>query len=165
MGLDMYLFSRGGVNADTGEKIQDDEIGYWRKFNALHSLFLEVGGAEPDSNYEEVPLTLENLEYIYNICCSIRDILDKAPKYDYDDDWDRREVKVDDPLKYEGPYFFDVDTQHEVGLLMAPRGGFYWGDTDIDDIYQCKLLKTIPILEKVIELAKQGEEIYYYCWW
>ncbi len=165
MGLDMYLFARGGTNADKSERVEDDEIGYWRKFNALHSLMLEVGGADPDSNCEEIPLTLENLQHIYDICKEVKDILDKAPKFDYDNDWDIREVEVDDPLTHDGPYFFNEETKEQVCKLMEPQDGFFWGDTDIDDFYHVKVTQTIPILEKAIELAKQGEELYYYCWW
>ena len=162
MGLDMYLFARGGVNADTGEKIEDDEIGYWRKFNALHSLFLEVGGAEADSNCDEVPLTLENLEYIYSICKEVKDILDKAPKYSYDND---AEIIVDDVEDFNDDYYFDSEVADAVRDLLAPREGFFWGDTDIGFRYHLKVTRTLPILEHAIELAKQGEEIYYYSWW
>lgn len=164
MGLDMYLFARGGVNADTGERIQDDEIGYWRKFNALHSLFLEVGGADPDSNCEEVSLTLENLEYVYGICKEIKDILDKATKYSY---LDNTEIMVNDVENYEDDYdyYFASEVEDAVCGLMAPHGGFFWGNTDVDYEYHHKVARTLPILEKAIELAKQGEEIYYYCWW
>jgi len=158
MGLDMYLFARGGVNADTGEKIQDDEIGYWRKFNALHNLFLEVGGADADSNCEEVPLTLENLEYIYSICKEVKDILDKAQKYHYYD-------KVENTEIFNDNYYFDQETEEAVRDLMAPRGGFFWGNTDIDSWYYDKITQTLPILDDAIKLAKQGEEIYYYSWW
>lgn len=37
MGLDMYLGSRNKIE----KNIVNDEIAYWRKFNALHSWFVE----------------------------------------------------------------------------------------------------------------------------
>lgn len=162
MGLDMYLFARGGVNADTGDKIEDDEIGYWRKFNALHHLFLEVGGAQLDSNCEEVPLTLENLEYVYGICKKVKDILDAAPKHDSDG----KPIAVKDALDYEGEnYFFSDEVCEQAIKLLDPQEGFFWGNTEIDDFYHYKVCSSLPILERAIELAKQGEEIYYYSWW
>lgn len=158
MGLDMYLFARGGVNADTGERIEDDEIGYWRNFNALHGLFLQIGNADADLNNDKIALTLADLEYIYSICREVGEILDKAQKYSYFD-------KIENTAIVNDNYYFDQETEDAVRDLMSPREGFFWGTTCIDFRYHFEVTRTLPILERAIELAKQGEEIYYYCWW
>lgn len=169
MGLDMYLYARGGVNIDTGEQLKDEEIAYWRKFNALHTLFLEVTGADLDSNCEELDLTEENLVSILNTLQQVKLILDKAPKYiekETEDGIISQPIDVEDILVYEGDDFiFDEETNELIQELLPPQGGFFWGSTNIDSWYYEDVVRAIPDIQNALDLTRQGERIYYYCWW
>lgn len=169
MGLDMYLYARGSINIDTGERLKDEKLAYWRKFNALHALFLEVAGADPESNCEEINLTEENLATILDTLQQVKLILDKAPKYiekETEDEVVFQPIIVNDILLYEGDNFiFDETTDELVQELLPPRSGFFWGGTNIDSWYYDDIARAIPDIQNALDLAKQGERIYYYCWW
>lgn len=155
MGLDMYLFKRGGMNIDTNEKIQDEELGYWRKFNALHGCILELTHANPDSNCEEISLSKEDIEDILRTLKQVQSILTMA-----------RHVQLDSiDGESSTDYTFYQGVIDDVCAIFPPCSGFFWGGTDIDNWFELEVADSIPIFEKALVLANEGEEIYYYCWW
>lgn len=68
MGLDMYIASRNKIE----KKIVNDEIAYWRKFNALHSWFVEnvQNGVDDCNKYpvsrEQLIVLIDLLEKVQN---------------------------------------------------------------------------------------------------
>lgn len=153
MGLDMWIYKRGHQVHDevSGESYreQDTEIGYWRKFNALHAYILDLTNSASDSNCEEIDLSEEDVNNILDTLNQVRLILEKGTKIEKDENW----------------YTFDEDTTYEVAELLPPRSGFFFGSTSIDNFYYEDVLDSIDIFDKALNIIKDGEEIYYYCWW
>ena len=144
MGLDMYLFQRN-INRRVDSEVDDIEIGYWRKFNALHHYILELTESAPDSNCEAVDLTEENIKVILADLYAIKEVLDAST--------------VDE----DGVY--DEEVRDKVCDIMPPASGFFWGDVCVDDYYAHNITESINIFENALKLIRDGEDIYYYCWW
>lgn len=58
MGLDMYLYA--GKDADGDE----NEVGYWRKANAIHKWFTDTCNNGDENNCELIKVSLENLHVL-----------------------------------------------------------------------------------------------------
>ena len=86
MGLDMWIYKHGHHVHDevSGESYreQDIEIGYWRKFNALHAYILDLTNSTSDSNCEEIDLSEEDVNNILDTLNQVRLILEKGTKAD-----------------------------------------------------------------------------------
>ena len=153
MGLDMWLYKRGHTVHDemTGKTYVEDpeEIGYWRKFNALHAYILELTNSPADTNCEPVDLSQSDVETILDTLNQVRSILEKGVKLEEDGDW----------------YLFDEDTSDAAAELLPPRSGFFFGSTTIDAYYYYDVCDAISIFENALKLINEGEEIYYDCWW
>ena len=154
MGLDMWLYKRGHTvhNEKTGKTYVEDpeEIGYWRKFNALHAYILELTNSPADTNCETVDLSKRDVETILDTLNQVRSILEKGVKLEEDyGDW----------------YLFDEDTSDAAAELLPPRSGFFFGSTTIDAYYYYDVCDAISIFENALKLINEGEEIYYDCWW
>lgn len=63
MGLDMYLYKK--LKGSEGP-VCYDEIGYWRKANAIHGYFDKLFGEVENTEYYKVPK--EKLVHLLNIC-------------------------------------------------------------------------------------------------
>ena len=154
MGLDMWLYKRGHTVHDemTGKTYVEDpeEIGYWRKFNALHAYILELTNSPDDTNCEPVDLSKSDVETILDTLNQVRSILEKGVKLEEDDgDW----------------YLFDEDTSDAAAELLPPRSGFFFGSTRIDSYYYYDVCDAISIFENALKLINENEEIYYDGWW
>lgn len=148
MGLDMYLFQRDHSNIES-----DIEIGYWRKFNALHGLiwFMKMDEYE-DDNTTEMTLTANEIESILSCLKEVKQSLEEGCTYETDEDGERY------------PVFTDAAIDKAMDLL-SPYPGFFFGSYEIDIWYYQNVKKSISIFENALELAEQGEEIYYYAWY
>ena len=135
MGLDMYLYQR---NQDKNE--DDIQVGYWRKFNALHAYILDITDSARDTNCAEINLDLYEVEEILDTLKRVKNILES-----------------------EGG--FSVENIDRVGALMPPAAGFFWGSQDINEDYLNDINRSIDIFERARTLLHDGQEIYYYCWW
>ena len=63
MGLDMYLY-----------KVQREQVGYWRKANAIHAWFeRKCGEGEPLDNCKEYYLNKEDLIELRDLCKKVLD--------------------------------------------------------------------------------------------
>lgn len=141
MGLDMYLHQR------THDESDDIELAYWRKFNALHGLIVDLTDTIND-NCTEIDLSIEVLEDILNQLITVRDILADG----YLHETDNGDV-------------YDEDTTARVCEYLPPRPGCFFGSYEIDEWYAERVRDSIPVFEEALELAKSGAEIYYYAWY
>lgn len=153
MGLDMYLYERDKVTKE------EREIGYWRKFNALHSFIANLKD-KPDTNCDKLWLTKENINYIYETITTALDIMDA----------DKPRVLVrlsgqDKLEEYDYDYIFPEETQDKVKEILAPCKGFFWGSDDVDMYYYVALKRSKEIFEKAKESKKKGNRVFYYSWW
>ena len=157
MGLDMYLdkrtsvrnwshqtkderysvsVKRGGKRLD---KIQPkrithiiEEIGYWRKFNALHRWFVEnvQEGNDDCKQYWVSQNALEDLLVVLKKVAESRNrLVENLP---------------------------DTDTAEKT---LPTVGGFFFGGTEYDEYYYDEVERTITIIE---EALKDTDADYYY---
>lgn len=155
MGLDMYLYQR--KNKGTYNKLTniikyegDEEIGYWRKFNALHALILDLTDSSRDVNCEEIDLSTEIIEQILDTLKQVNDLI--SP---YVDSQRIENYELDLPEE-----IFD-----QVINLLPPQPGFFWGSTIIDAWYVDNIVHSIVIFEHALKLSNEGKQIFYYGWW
>ena len=157
MGLDMYLdkrtsvrnwshqtkderysvsVKRGGKRLD---KIQTkrithiiEEIGYWRKFNALHRWFVEnvqEGNDDCKQYWVSQKALTDLLEVLKKVAASRNRLVDNLR---------------------------DTETAKE---NLPTVGGFFFGDTDYNEYYYDEVESTIKIIE---EAVKDTDADYYY---
>jgi hypothetical protein len=170
MGLDMYLYKKTyvknwnhtspeAINYITikqgGEERKDikperisyiiEEVGYWRKFNALHGWFVESCGNGEDSCQEiyvgedkmkELLETLKNVQTILNES----KLVTKVVK-----DWNGKDYEVQ-----------VYDKEDEIKETFSPTEGFFFGSTDVDTYFHKDVVSTIELIES---LLKENESI------
>jgi hypothetical protein len=180
MGLDMYLYKKTYVkNWDHmtpeekhtitvkkgGKKRTDikpericyivEQVGYWRKFNALHNWFVQ-NCANGVDDCKEMYVNSEEIKELLDTLKKVKDLLDKAPK---------RKTSVVVGWKggkdiTEEIDVYDVDEKLED--LLPTTSGFFFGGIEYDEYYYDQVCKTITLLE---ELSQEGSDIYYEASW
>lgn len=166
MGLDMYLYRKTYVgnqyvNEDqrvklilpkdnrryihiNEEKIVgiSEEVGYWRKANAIHNWFVQnvQKGADDCGEYY---VSGDNLKALKAACEHDLTLLESLKK-EYDQEY---------PEYY---IFKDVNLEN---LQIQPISGFFFGGTEIDRWYKEALEYTLEIINKAIEYCNCN---YYY---
>ena len=171
MGLDMYLYKKhyvknwshqtpeektkltvkkGGkkhpeINPDKVTYIQE-EVGYWRKANAIHVWFVanvQNGVDECQESYVDPT----KLKALLQTCISVRDnsnlITDK-----------------EGPNK-EGKVIEDTTFAED---LLPSQSGFFFGGTEYDEWYLKDIEDTIKILEAELKLEHRVEYYYRASW-
>lgn len=177
MGLDMYLTRKkyigGNYDFNNVEGIVDirkngkqipidlnklkyveEDIGYWRKANAIHKWFVDnVQDGEDDCKSYYVGK--EQLEELLNLCKEVK-----------------KKAKIIDGKVSNGSIFKDgkwekqyeegkiVENAEEISKILPTQEGFFFGCTDYDEWYMHDIYDTIEMLEKVLkeedELNKLG---------
>jgi hypothetical protein len=181
MGLDMYLskktyvqnwshnkpedqfevvVKKGGVTYPhinpSKVKYVEEEVMYWRKFNALHSWFVEnvQGGVdECQTSY----LHSETLSELVDVLKQVKHSLENSPK-------GKRQVVCgysDGKEMYdEIDVFEDTSVAEE---LLPTTSGFFFGGTEYDSYYLESVNETLEVLEKELEIPCDG--YYYHASW
>lgn len=114
-----------------------EEVGYWRKANAIHQWFVEncQDGVDDCKEYD---VSHEQLEELLNLC---KLALEHRPK-DGDEEID------------------DITPES----LLPTQSGFFFGSTDYDDYYFEDIENTINILEPLVadnkRIEKHNEELH-----
>jgi len=169
MGLDMYLYKKTYVqnwehhapeqkhivtvkkNGKTRKDIKPDrvtyvveQVGYWRKFNALHSWFVQ-NCADGEDDCREVNVNDEQLVELLEVLKKVKSVLDKS----------KLESKMLADWNGELVSHLVYDKEDEIKELLSPRQGFFFGSYEIDKYYKSDVEETIVLLE---ELMKENEE-------
>lgn len=163
MGLDMYLIAssysssvrKGGVKFPKElEQFKEDfnycrkeySIGYWRKFNALHS-FIVNEFADGEDNCQRIYLNDEDIEKILNVLKEVKESFKDAKIIKQEDNY----------IVYENP------TAKE---LLPTQEGFFFGSTEYDNYYLEDIDYSINLFEKVLKLIEEYDyDIYYQASW
>lgn len=181
MGLDMYMYRKlnvknwsfhkpeenwkitvrkGGkiykqINPEKIEYLQE-EIGYWRKANAIHQWFVENCG-EGEDNCEAVWVSKEKLQELLGVCKKIQASLDKSGK---------KTIKVKTGWNSDGDTYDDIEVYTDTSLaeeLLPTQEGFFFGGTEYGECYYQDLVDTQKILEEA--LKNTDGDFYYKASW
>lgn len=130
----------------------EEEVAYWRKFNALHAWF--VGEcADGVDNCQPIYVTTEKLEEVLGILKQVQEKLNnsKLVKKMVSGWGGETEVEV-------------YECEEEVEELFSPQSGFFFGSTEIDEWYKENVDDTIEVLENILKEEEKngGSGDYYY---
>ena len=137
-----YLHMRG--NHYRWESIFED-VGYWRKANAIHRWFVE-NVQEGNDNCGCYEVRKEQLEELLEICIKVRDASEMVDGmiengYTYENG-----KKV--PFMENGKYIANPEIAEE---LLPTTDGFFFGSTNYDEWYMKDIESTIDILTNVLQ--------------
>ena len=188
MGLDMYLtrktyvknwnhqkeegipqweivVNRGGKpysNIDSSKvKYIEEEVGYWRKANAIHSWFVknvQNGNDDCGEYWVDVDALKELLDTVNKVLDSIsmqKGVLLNGTIYD-------KENPEGKPNFISGDVVVDETVAEE---LLPTQSGFFFGNTDYNERYVDDLKQTKEIIEYVLNTTSPDSEIYYSSRW
>ena len=133
-----------------------EKIGYWRKFNALHSWFVQ-NCADGEDNCKSVYIEKSSFIELLDTLRKVKDSLDKSPK---------KFVKVESGWANGQKTFEDVEVFEDVSVakeLLPTQSGFFFGGTEYDKWYYDDVVETIKIIEEVV--ADETGEYYYQASW
>ena len=128
-----------------GRKSIIEEVGYWRKANAIHKWFVDnIQDGEDDCGYYEV--APEQLEELLNICKLIKQkcVLKKGKITNGYRIENGKEV----PIIEDGEY---IENSEVAAEYLPTQSGFFFGSTDYDQWYMKDIESTIEILTKVLK--------------
>ena len=177
MGLDMYLtkktyvqvwehhkpeerfevvVKKGGVTYPNikPEKVKyvEEEVMYWRKFNALHGWFVNECGDGKDE-CQEMYVSEDKLKEILNLLKQVKMILDNSKIVTKVlTDWNNEEYEVS---------VYDCDK--ELFDLFPPTEGFFFGSTEIVESFKEDVERSITIFEESVN-DNSGDYYYQASW-
>lgn len=133
-----------------------EEVGYWRKANAIHKWFVDnVQDGVDNCEYYEV--TKEQLEELLDICKTIK--AESKLEKNYVKNGKQMLNGMWAPVYEEG----DIIVNPEVAQGLLPtQKGFFFGGTDYDQWYMRDIISTIEILTKVLEETDFDREMIVY---
>lgn len=133
-----------------------EEVGYWRKANAIHKWFVDnVQNGVDDCGYYEV--SKEQLNELLEICIKVRDNSKLV------NGWVKNGERYENgqwmPCVEEGQYIENPEVAEE---LLPTQGGFFFGGTNYDQWYMEDIVDTIGILTRALETTDFDKEIISY---
>lgn len=161
MGLDMYL----GARNQTGEFQQ---LGYWRKANAVHGWFVRecAGGVD---ECQEIFVPRDYLARLRSDCNNALANRENAVE-------NNSSTRVIEQPPNSGQELMDFimenmkAEQQKIGTTLvsddplAPTAGFFFGSTEKDEWYYNDLLETIDIIDRALALGDDWQVIYQASW-
>ena len=177
MGLDMYLskktyvkqwshiepekqfqveVKRGGepVKSIKQDRVSyvTEQVGYWRKFNALHNWFVE-NCQDGRDECQESYVDREKLEELLKTLTEVKNILETSPK---------KKVQVENGWSNGEKTFVEIEVvtdSEKLDDLFPTTSGFFFGGTEYDEYYKEQVDETI---EMITDLLKEEDGEYYY---
>ncbi len=189
MGLDMYLHKRhyvknwdfmkpeerhevtvkiGGTPHSTinPEKVcyVVEEVGYWRKANAIHKWFVD-NVQEGQDDCKEYWVSREKLEELLELCKKIKEsavMVDTKLRNGYS-------FTKTGKKKYNYVNGKALQNSEVAQELLPSQSGFFFGSTDYDEYYMMDVDNTINILEEELSIQYpegfgQPEYLYQSSW-
>lgn len=130
----------------TPEKIIGIEIdvAYWRKFNALHSWFVN-NCANGVDDCRPVYVSEDTLVELVGVLRNVKEILDNTKLV-------AKKIKGYNNQEYDVQVY---ECEEKIIELFPPQSGFFFGSTQIDEYYKEEVDRTLELLEKEL---KENEE-------
>lgn len=180
MGLDMYLFKKTYVENWDHMKPEErhtitvsgpraaninperisyivEEVGYWRKANAVHAWFV-ANVQEGVDDCREYHVSRENLHSLLEVVNKVLEgsaLVPGAVTNGYTSENGMLIPNIEPGAIVADPALAE--------LLLPPQPGFFFGSTDLDEYYIHDLQLTKDILERA--LAFEGGDYYYRASW
>jgi hypothetical protein len=135
-----------------------ENVGYWRKANAIHKWFVEnCQNGEDDCRLAYV--SREKLQELLDICRTVK----AASKLVNGKIKNGAVLKNGEwkPVIEDGKYIEDPSVAKE---LLPTQEGFFFGSTEYDQYYLQDIEDTIEILDKVLSEPGSGEFYYQSSW-
>jgi hypothetical protein len=133
-----------------------EEVGYWRKANAIHKWFVDnVQDGYDDCEYYEV--TKEQAEELLDICKKVK--AETQMERNYVQNGSRLENGKWCPIFEEGDIVVNPEIAEE---LLPTQDGFFFGSTHYDQWYMEDITSTIDILTKALEEMDFDKEMLVY---
>jgi len=160
MGLDMYL----GARSTSGEF---QELGYWRKANAVHGWFVRECANNVDE-CQEIFVSREQLSKLRSDCNDALATRENATPNDENNVIFRQPPNSGQELI---DYIME-NTKAQSELIgttivkepLQPIAGFFFGSLEKDEWYYDGLLETIDIIDKALALGDDWQVIYQASW-
>ena len=135
-----------------------DQVGYWRKANAIHNWFVKnVQGCVDDCNYHR-EVTKMDLMCLRDICKTVLDtckMVDCKICVGHRSDENGNWIDIlEDGQRIANPGIADE--------LLPSTAGFFFGGTDYDEYYVRDLKQTVDIINKVLETTDFEKQMIYY---
>lgn len=161
MGLDMYL----GARSTSGEY---QEIGYWRKANAVHGWFVRECANNVDE-CQEIFVSREQLLKLRSDCNNALANRENAVPNNEDNVIIKQPIESGQDL---AQFIMDnmMKERNKVGTTLVsddplqPTAGFFFGSTEKDEWYYNDLMETIDIIDKALALGDGWQVIYQASW-
>lgn len=153
--LQQYIVKRGGPYFSWPSLFE--EVGYWRKANAIHRWFvLNVQNGEDDCDRYEV--SKDKLEELLSIC---EQVVSNAIMVEGKivNGQTLKDGKWEDILE-DGMFIINKEVCEE---LLPTVDGFFFGSTNYDQWYLDDVKDTIVILRKVLAETDFDDYKIYYC--
>ena len=164
MGLDMYLYKKTYVknwNHTSPESINHitikqgdeerkdikperisyitEEVGYWRKFNALHGWFVQNCG-DGEDKCQEIYVGEDNMKELLVVLNKVQTILNESELVTKVlKDWNGKDYEVQ-----------AYDKTDEIEEIFAPTEGFFFGSGEIDKYFKEDVDRTIELIEELL---------------
>lgn len=179
MGLDMYLIRKKYIGAKyewrkvtgkveieiEGKKIPvefdrisyiDEDVGYWRKANAIHKWFVDnvQDGNDNCGNYY---VSIGQLEELLDKC---KEVKEKAII---------KNGKIKNGQKIENGKWVDIiedgdyiENGDEISNILPTQDGFFFGGTEYDQWYMQDIEYTIELIEKLLKEEEELNDLGFY---
>lgn len=134
-----------------------DEVGYWRKANAIHKWFVDnvQNGVDNCEHYE---VSKKQLEELLGICKTIKDSVQMEKGWVKNGE--RFENGMWCPQFEEGERIVNTEVAEE---LLPTQSGFFFGGTDYDEWYMQDIEYTVETLTKVLKETDFDRQMITYC--
>lgn len=159
MGLDMYLFrTKKTPNGGFSYNDDTDEVGYWRKANAIHKWFVD-NVQNGEDNCEAYEVYKEALEKLLNNCCTVLSKC-KLVEKDVIEEFGRNEHGEIIERVVKKKVIEDTSVAEEI---LPTTDGFFFGCTDYDEWYIDDIKNTIEFISDTLKNTNFDTETIVYC--
>lgn len=138
-----------------------EEVGYWRKANAIHKWFVD-NVQEGNDDCKEYFVSREKLKELLDLCervSAASELVEGEIANGYTFEGTK---KV--PIMQKGKYIKDPSVAKE---LLPSQEGFFFGSTDYNEYYLHDIEHTIKILKEAVAAPEifGGPDYYYHASW
>jgi len=126
-----------------------EEVGYWRKANAIHQWFVKhCQNGQDNCEVTEVPK--EKLEELLALCRRIKMLIENSGAEVEETEMERVVGYSQGKELTEKIRSYPPNIVNQLKSLLPTQSGFFFGGTEYDEYYIQNIYDTIEMLEKVL---------------